>query len=450
MTRVLTISNECFSEKTSNGRTILALFTCFSPDELAQFYIHGEPNRAVCNRYFSVSDQDALRAFLHKASPKAPEKRLPNEAQKQNSLTEQNSTQKQIGAVQNTTQKEKTIDTAAQPYTAQPEQHRVHRSCKNLVLRDIVWRSYRWWRKDFSEFLRDFSPEVVLLQAGDSPFMYAIARRIAKRFHASLVMFNTENYVLKRKLYAGAKEKSVWHLLLRHRLRVQYRRFMKKADYCIYNTQWLEDAYQKAYPHPGKSKTFYVATQLQPEKPEPSDGFHVTYCGNLGVGRTAPLYEFARVLQDTVPEATLDIYGKFQTMREQKAFELLPNVRYFGVVPYEQVPGILAASMLVLHCENPKRAENLRYAFSTKIADSLACGRPFLVYASREYPFVTYLEAYKCAHIASNPEELQKLLTECRNRAFCDSTLENAAELVRKKHSVRVNAEEMRRILCSL
>lgn len=450
MTRVLTISNECFSEITSNGRTILALLTCFSPDELAQFYIHGEPDHAVCNCYFSVSDQDALRAFLHKTSPKAPEKKLPYEARKQNCLTEQNSTQKQIGAVQNTTQKEKTIGMAAQPYSAKTEQHRVHRSCKNLVLRDLIWRSNRWWKKDFSEFLREFSPEVVLLQAGDSPFMYAIARKIAKKFHASLVMFNTENYVLKKRLYAGAKEKSVWHLLLRHRLRVQYRRFMKKADFCIYNTQWLEEAYQKAYPHSGKSRTIYVATQLQPAKSEPSDGFRVTYCGNLGVGRTVPLHEFARVLQKAIPEATLDIYGKFQTARERSAFETLPNVRYFGIVPYEQVPAILATSTLVLHCENPKRAENLRYAFSTKIADSLACGRPFLVYASREYPFVNYLAEHKCAHIASSPEELYHILTACKDRAFCDSTLDNAHKLARDNHSACKNAEEMHQILCSL
>lgn len=463
MKRILTISNECFSEKTSNGRTISKLLSRFSSDELAQFYIHGEPDYSTCVRYYSVSDRDALNAFLFRTSKRNPMvKEKDFDIQKQKNGPQENAAgvaaciaDEPLGLTKSAEQKSKRTEAGTEKLpenhgTIPAEQQKIQRSCKNLVLRDIVWRSNRWWKKDFSEFLREFSPEVVLLQAGDSPFMYAIARKIAKRFHASLVMFNTENYVLKKRLYAGAKEKSIWHLLLRHRLRVQYRRFMKKADFCIYNTQWLEEAYQKAYPHSGKSRTFYVATQLQPAKSEPSDGFRVTYCGNLGVGRTTPLHEFARVLQRAIPEATLNIYGKFQTARERSAFETLPNVRYFGVVPYEQIPAILAASTLVLHCENPKRAEDLRYAFSTKIADSLACGRPFLVYASREYPFVNYLAEHKCAHIASSPEELYHILTACKDRAFCDSTLDNAHKLANENHSVRTNAEEMHQILCSL
>ena len=442
--RVLIVSNTGLSPDTSNGRTMAVLLKSFERDSLAQFYLHGKPDETACAHSFCVSDRDAMNAFLFRKK-----KAMSQTAAQQGSANNENGASSDRTVVQ-TMQKTSAMQSSQQEKAPLNTKTVIHRSCKNLVLRDIVWRSNRWWKKDFSEFLREFSPEVVLLQAGDSPFMYAIARKIAKRFHASLVMFNTENYVLKKRLYAGAKEKSIWHLLLRHRLRVQYRRFMKKADFCIYNTQWLEEAYQKAYPHSGKSRTFYVATQLQPAKSEPSDGFRVTYCGNLGVGRTVPLHEFARVLQKAIPEATLDIYGKFQTARERSAFETLPNVRYFGIVPYEQVPAILATSTLVLHCENPKRAENLRYAFSTKIADSLACGRPFLVYSSREYPFVNYLAEHKCAHIASSPEELYHILTACKDRAFCDSTLDNAHKLANENHSVRTNAEEMHQILCSL
>lgn len=441
--KVLIISNECFSQNSSNGRTLSLLFDCFPPDCLAQFYLHGTPDRKVCSNYFCVSDQDALNAFLCRRSKK-PAAEAP-QAKKLQQHVGSPQTEERSGAASETPEKQ----LPAAEKTAGMQKKTV-RSCKNLVLRDIIWRSKRWWDADFSDFLRKFQPEVVLLQAGDSPFMYAIARKIAKKYHARLMMFNTESYVLKQKLFAGAKQKSFWHLALRHRLRVQYRRFMKKAEHCIYNTQWLEDAYQSRYPHAGKSTVLYGTTEYDFE-PCTSDEkrFDVTYCGNLGVGRTAPLYEFAGVLQETIPEAKLHIYGRFLRASEQRAFQSLQNTVYHGLVPYEQVRGILSASTLVFHCENSKRIENLRYAFSTKIADSLACGRPFLVYASREYPFVQYLEQNNCAHIASDRKELSQMLQRCKDRTYCDSTIENAGRLAIKNHNAHRNSEIMCRIICN-
>lgn len=442
--RVLVVSNECFSFATSNGRTLANLLKSFDKKDLAQFYIHGIPEPSVCSRYYTVSDQDALAAFLCKKQKRPTVHKIvfPEEFASAPKTEAEQTGEKQDND-------EKVQDSVVIPGPKEPAEKKIRRSCKNILLRDVVWCSYRWWKKDFTEFLQEFTPEVVLLQAGDSPFMYAIARKIAKKHHARLVMFNTESYVLKQTLYAGVKEKNIWHRLLRHRLRVQYRRFMKQADLCIYNTQWLEEAYQKAYPHPGKSRTFYVSTDLAPAHSAwIEDGFDVTYCGNLGVGRVAPLYELANVLYEAIPEAKLHIYGKFYSTREQNAFMKLPNVICHGLVPYSEIPDILASSALVLHCENPKRVENLKYAFSTKIADCLACGRPFLVYASREYPFVKYLEQFQCAHIASTPQELHQLLLQCKDRSFCDSTLENAKRLAEQNHNAQKNAEGMRRALC--
>lgn len=451
MKRILTISNECFSAQSSNGRTITNLLQCFSPAELAQFYLHGNPDKDFCGNYYTVSDRDAMNAFLYrqkKTAKASAEKCVRNDEDKQVITASSD-----IATVSSDPHGVKKNVAPSEPTAASGQQNapqKIARSCKNLVLRDIVWKSYRWWKKDFTKFLDDFRPEVVLLQAGDSPFMYAIARKIAKKYQAKLTMFNTENYVLKEVLYSGAKKNDIWHRILRHRLRAQYRRFMKKADYCTYNTEWLEAAFQEAYPHPGKSSTFYVSTELKPVEHAPEDSYVITYCGNLGVGRTAPLLTIAKVMQQSVPEAKLHIYGKFPSAKEQSRFLSLPNVECHGTVPYTQVPGILSASTMVLHCENPKRVENLKYAFSTKIADSLACGRPFLVYASQEYPFVRYLAEHDCAHIASTPEQLAELLAKCRDRDYCDKPLQNAQTLALENHATDVNSQRMHSILCSL
>lgn len=449
--RILVLSNECFSQNTSNGRTISVLLREIQPEHLAQFYLHGTPDQSICSNYFHVSDEDALNALLcrrPKTTPAAARAETttaaPKTVQPAAQIPAQQANKRQSGDALRTVAENRT--TAAPPMRMPAQKPR--KTCKNIVLRDLVWRSNRWWKSDFTKFLREFHPDVVLLQAGDSPFMYAIARRIAKKFRARLVMFNTENYVLKQKLYSGAKERSFWHLVLRHRLRVQYRRFMKRADFCVYNTEWLEKAYLDKYSHAGKSAVLYGSTEYEfaPSRAA-EDRFDVTYCGNLGVGRTAPLYEFACVLREVIPEARLHIYGRFPTLGIQNRFTELPNLIYHGVVPYEQVRGILSSSAMVLHCENSQRLEDLRFAFSTKIADCLACGRPLLVYASRDYPFVQYLEQYHCAHIAADRQELAELLQRCKDRAFCDGVIADAGRLVMNRHNAKRNSELMKQIL---
>ena len=171
--KILIISNQALSEASSNGRTLRNFLLNIPRGNLAQFYVHGTPDRAVCSNCFCVSDRMALSAFLCKKADK------PND----------------YGVM--TIQKH----TAVKP----------KRNYRNLVLRNLVWQSMRWWKKDFTAFLDDFAPDIVLLQAGDAPFMYKIARRIARKYKAKLVMYNSEFYVLKKVMDASLEQNMVWH-----------------------------------------------------------------------------------------------------------------------------------------------------------------------------------------------------------------------------------------------
>jgi hypothetical protein len=176
--------------------------------------------------------------------------------------------------------------------------------------------------------------------------------------------------------------------------------------------------------------------------------FRIVYCGNLGVGRIPPLCEVARMLAAVNDMATLDIYGRFVSEEDKRSLCAYPNVRYFGVIPYAEIPRVMSEANLLLHVENPERLVNLRYAFSTKIADSLASGRPFLVYASREYPFVQYLEKHSAAHIAEGEAELAEVLRVCmENSDALNSHISAALTLAAEKHNIVNNAERFRQIV---
>lgn len=413
--RILIISNDALADANSNGRTMKNLLLDIPREYLAQFYIHGTPDPDVCACYYSVSDSDALRAFLHKKKPRQ-------------SLLQSN------------------VKTGAPAVERKPA-----KNYRNYVLRNMVWQSMQWWTKDFDAFLETFCPEVVLLQAGDAPFMYKIARRVVKKCHAKLMMFNTENYVLKKRMYAAKrKEKRLWHYILRSSLRRQYRKFMEQVDFCTYATEYLEEIYQKQYPHPGRSTAFYTGTQMQDcsNLAGGDNGFSLVYCGNLGVGRAKVICEMAQVLKKVDKQAKLVIYGKFAYEEEENMVCAWDNVDFRGFVTYEEIPQAIAQASLVFHCENTMLLENLKTAFSTKIADCLACGKPFLVYATREYPFVQYLERNQAAHIAADEQELETVLRNCMaDKAYAEQFISNAKKLAAENHNALENSRRLREIL---
>ena len=409
--KILIFANESVSNSSSNGRTLRNFLLDISKEQIAQFYIHGEPDYSVCSSYYQVSDRDALNAFLCRKNRIAS--------------------------------REKNTE------VSHSEPRKYQKNCRTMLIRDIVWRSYRWWKKDFNKFIKDFAPDVILLQAGDAPFMYAIALKISNKYKLPIVIYNSEEYVLKEKMYSGAKKYSIWHMLLHHRLKRVYKKLMQKVSFCIYSTEYLEEKYQKKYPHPGKSCTLYTVSEL-PLLEDTSDKnkFSLLYCGNLGVGRVYPLNEVAKVLFEVDPNAVLKVYGKFVNEEDKMLLCSNSNVFYGGIVPYDEIPGLMSNASMLIHCENLERLENLRGAFSTKIADSLACGRPFLVYATREYPFVQYLEKYNCAHIATHIEELKNILMKnFTDEAYRTKYVQNALNVAQSNHSVIVNSKQFLKIL---
>lgn len=407
--KILFVTNEPFSQQSSNGRTLMNLVRNTDSDKRAQFFIHGSPDADFCKHYYKVTDSYALKSMFSISALKPPKIEMVSEKEK----SSHNLTHSKNGK----------------------------RSCRNYLIRSIVWLSYRWWNGYFDQFLKQVNPGIVFLQAGDAPFMYAIALKIAKKYGARLVMYNSESFPLKERLYSSSSKTDPFHFALKKLLRFYYGKFMKRVDYCFYSMEELERDYKKKYPHKGGSKTLYTATDMK-ALPDNAQGFNVAYCGNLGVGRVQPLSEFAKVLKKAAPDATLNIYGKFINKEDEEVLCKNENVKYHGLIPYDEIPEVMSKAAVILHCENEEKLENLRYAFSTKIADSLACGRSFLVYASEEFPFVKYLKENKAAHIAGNENDLETVLVKMKNdEVYRNMYIPSATDLAQKNHDLQKNCE---------
>lgn len=404
--RVLVISNNSFSNEDSNGRTLMNFFENYSKKYLFQFFINGEENTTFCNKSFKVSDSDALNAFFSIGR------------KVENNNPHKNASKNKGKKIYN------------------------NKTYFKLLLRNMVWYSKKWWSSNLNEFLKGVEPEVIFFQAGDSPFMYMIARKIVKKYNAKLIVYNSEMYILKKRLYASVKFNWLFHKVLIKLLKSEYKKITKIGSYFIYSTGFLENEYKKVYHHNGEITTIYTGSNITKIKNKKSEENTVlSYCGNLGVGRAQALKEFSDVLYKLDFNSKILVCGNFYNEEDKLLICSCPNIEYLGIVSYEDVIEIYSKSDILIHVENNNYVENLKGAFSTKIADCLKSEKPFLVYASMDFPFIEYLHKNKAAHIATCTSELENVLDKCLNDfQYRDMYIKNAKKLASKNHDININS----------
>ena len=409
--RVVVLGNECFSNSNSNGRTLKNFFIGWPKSDIAQFYIHqAEPDKEVCNNYYQVSDNEALCAFCRK-------KYLPTT----------------------------NIATNKLPSARTPK----GRNALTMLIRTIIWDSGKWKRNGFSDWVDSFSPDVIVVQAGDSPFIFKLARHIAKEKSIPIVIYNSENFYFKG--YDYFRSHGIAHLLypvFRVVLRRQLELIIKQAYMSVYICEKLEEDYKNAFNMP--SKTIYTATEMNQLKTEKHEGFIVSYLGNLGVGRHRPLIEIGDTLQRISKDYHLDIYGSIPSKEIEDQLKACSGIQLKGFISYEKVIEVMEKSDVLVHAEDfePFYREGLKRAFSTKVADTLASGKCFLLYAPGEVACADYLKKNNAAYVVNDKSELYDVLKELSSNAESRVRYkDNALRLVQKNHNVIKNAMVFQQII---
>lgn len=418
--KLLVISNCCLSDTTSNGRTLKNFLVGWPKDKLAQFCIHfDDPDFSLCDDYYRVSDRDALNAFRFKGAKNGTD--LPTERKA-------------------TITTEKAVET-----------QKVKRNAISAYLREIIWSCKRWKGSYFDKWVSDFSPELILLQAGDCGFMCKISLEIAQKYNIPIVVYNSEAYYFKDFDYLGSTGAAKkFYPIFKRRFRKDFKHLMAKTHSAIYCCDMLTEDYKKKFSTPGV--TIYTATEVEPcdKSNLPSHPFRISYLGNLGVGRHTGLVEIAKALQSISPELKLDVYGKIPNDTVKIAFEACPGINYKGFVSYEQVKEVMRDSDVLVHTENfnDYYRLDLKYAFSTKIADSLASGTCFLLYAPEEIAASQYLINNEAAYVVSKKEALKTTLSTLINDPTTRTRyLSNAQNLVKKNHVADKNSATFQKIL---
>lgn len=419
--KVLVISNNCFSLTDSNGRTLGNFLNGWPKQNLAQFYIQNSyPSFDVCENFFRVTDAQALSALK---------------------------TGKSSGGRIGYSEKNNTV------CNANSFKSKKSRNALTMIARNIVWQSGAWQKCGFWQWVGNFSPDVVLLQAGDCAFMFRLAEKISKKYNAKLLIYNSEGYYFKKfDYFKGNGIAKLVYPIFRIDLRKALRKAYRTAEHIFYTCDELEKAYDKDFKVP--SSTLYTSSSIEPKKNVTyNPRCIVSYCGNLGIGRHQGLIEIANALQDISEDLFVDVYGGIPNQEVADEFENCKGIRFHGRVPYEQVKDILYSSDIILHVESFDTfyKEDLKFAFSTKIADSLSCGTCFLIYAPESLACSRYLIENEAAYVVSKREELHLVLEAVVRDSNCrQKYIGNALKIAQQNHQLDKNCEIFQKTLKSM
>lgn len=413
--KVLVVSHNCFSKNGSNGRTLGNLFTNWPKEALAQFYITNEfPNSEVCDNYFRVTDTEALKAFYKgDVTGRIINKKLILEDKGKKNLS---------------------------------SLHKINRKKTSIkyIVRNFIWDSNRWKNKNFEKWINDYNPDIILIQLGDYAFMLRIALTIAEQRDIPVIIYNSEDYYFKDK-----KSLSPLYHFYRTDYKYQFRKLMSNVSFSVYNSEMLQNTYQNDFKH--CSTVIMTSSDVTPKiDKEINSPLIITYLGNLGVGRHEPLIEIANTLQELDPNIFLDVYGKAPNSDVEKALNECTGIRQKGFVPYDEVISIMKSSDLLLHAENFSDFSrwDLKHGFSTKIADSLASGTCFFMYAPDNLASVRYLMEKKAAYVVTNKNDLKEALRVILNdEDLRQSCVDNALRTVKDNHNINLNANKFKSLI---
>lgn len=386
---LLIISNAAMCQSDSNGRTISRLLDTLSVEQKCQFYVYGCPDFAEAHSFYNVTDRDALYSFLRKM--------------KKEGIVHIEQT-----TINNTNHK------------------KVRKTPLKMLFREFVWKYGCWNNKYLDKWLNDVNPAAMLVVAGDNAFTLNFARKVAKKRNIPVILYSTEEYQFKNYNYVTRK-KSLFYVVWHAKLKKAYKRIEKYIKAGVFNTEALTKLYKSEYIYP--CYTVYQSSDIDEKlNYEVKKPITVSYLGNLGLNRHKALIQVAETLGRIDSNIKLDVYGTADDSIVEE-LESCPSIRIKGFVGYKEVVDIIHNSTLLIHAEYRDEfyTRDLKYAFSTKITDSICSGTPLLVYAPNELVETQFLRKNDCAFVASNEKELkEQLLLAITNEEERKNKLTNA------------------------
>lgn len=413
--RVLVISHTSFTKEDSMGSTLASYLKNYPSDKIAQLFIKEmKPNIPVCFSYYKITDSELFHKILN-----------PFKTTVGSNIT---LCVDEIESGESKTAKSESIGGAK------------HRDLA-LLLRNLLWSTKLWNTKQFKKWVKDFDPQVILVQPGDFAYIIKLATDLSNRLNIPMVIHQSESYYLKEYV-----KDTLVYKLYRSNYKKAFQKMMNRASECIYLCEALERDYKKHFPNIGCTVMKATACVTDTEHKFCKDAPKFIYAGNLGmpVGRCKPLLEVGKAVKKL--GFKVDVYTASRGEHMSK-LTLENGIDLHPAIPYNELEKKIGQSDFIVHIENDSswHKKDLKYAFSTKIADMLASGKCSLVHGPAEIASIDYFKNHSLGCVVENKDELYekiKQLIECDElrEQYINNALRQAAEYHNEeKNAIKTN-----------
>ena len=422
--KVLIISHNPITTYQSMGKTMLSLFSEFSPEELCQLYIYPSlPDVEACCSYFRITDRNVLQSYFRFGKMDA----------------------KCITAEQ--------IDRTKHDFYESKDDEKFLNKRKTswrVLARDLMWKCANWYSRSLKLWLAEQKPDRIFLAPGSSKFIYDIALRICKDLQIPIVTYVCDEFyfVNPPKTFSGKIQLRL--------LKKKIRKLMKASTNLVTICDELSEAYSREFDLPATTILTGTNYPIAEGPVLKQEIFGITYLGNLAYGRLTSVLDVGKALMEINQERNtaykLFLYTRSLSEEQQNALTQVPTVEYCGYVTGETFENVLHGADMLLHIEDfsPEAIDRVKHSVSTKIADSLGSGIPLFAYAPDAIASVTYLKKHNACFVATEKNMLTNALRNALDLQNRTAVSQRAIETAQRYHCSETNSRKLYGILKAL
>lgn len=420
--KTLVISNNPLDEYSNNGKTILSFFREYPKEQLAQLYFDSAlPGTDRFDKYYQLTDMDMIRYRMKKTKKCG---RVVKAKPASNAAKKENDTNK--------------------------KKMHIKKNSFTRLLREFVWSS-AWKKGGLIKWLDSIHPEIVFFVAGDSVFAYKICMYIVKRYHAKLVVFITDDYILPRKTM------SVFWWLRRNYIFRHMKNAVSKSDVFMTISETMSKVYKEVF-----SKESFVAVNMTESlrnediaKQAVNEKVTLVYAGGLHLNRDKVLLELASQISRwnvaNEKKAFLKIYSAQQIDKKQREqLTIKGSSAFMGKLDQEGLVLQLNSADILVHVESfdEKNIYDTKLSLSTKIPEYMSVGKPIMAIGPKGIASMEYLKdvAICVNNIKDLYSELERILSIDEKEKYGELALEK----YKKNHLSEVNRKKFMDILSGL
>jgi glycosyltransferase involved in cell wall biosynthesis len=287
------------------------------------------------------------------------------------------------------------------------------------ILREMMWKSKKWKSEELSNWITDFSPDIVFFCSGDTAFAYDIVSFVLDKTDAKLVTYITDDYVLPRRTI------SLLWWIRRNYIFKKMNRAILSSDLFMTISEQMQIAYKELF-NKDSTITLNMTESMKIEgfnsNNYENNNINFIYAGGLHFKRYETLSLLAEAInkynnQSTDTKAFLSIYSTIRPIpKVLRKLNIKGASKFLGGLNVKELKDKLNEADILVHVESFDiiSIEATRLSISTKIPEYLSLGKPILAIGPKEVASMIYLKdvAYCITCKNGMSEKLSKLVND--------------------------------------